>query len=106
MRQRGLDSVATRAVVPAMAKLVLLLRAFRPLAWKTSAGALPVIAEVQFLIDAVAAAPLPLREPDISNPWWRFGPRAIWVIELFDRLEREERRRQLERLALPRPGTS
>lgn len=106
VRRRGFDSIALRAVVPGIAKLRLLLSAFRPLAWKTSTQALPVLVEVEFLIAAVAAAPLPLHEPSISNPWWRFGPRAVWVIELFDRLEREERRRQLERLPLPRPGAS
>jgi hypothetical protein len=37
-----------------------------------------------------------------TRPWWKFGPRTVWVIDLFDRLERDERRRQLERLALQR----
>lgn len=104
LRRRGCDSISGRAVVSGVAKLALLLRAFRPLRWASRGQPLPALAEVEFLIAAVAAAPAPELLPSISNPWWRFGPRAVWVIELFDRLEREERRRQLERLALSRTG--
>ncbi|GAC1620491.1 MAG: phytoene/squalene synthase family protein [Nevskia sp.] len=100
VERNGLDSVSCRAVVPAARKLRLLLGAFRPRV-KAAGPAPAALPEAGFLIAAVAAAPVRVSEIN-ANPWWRFGLRTVWVIELFDRLERDERRRQLERLALPR----
>ncbi len=96
------DSVTRRAVVPASRKLMLLLRAFRPLRLASVGVLAPAIVEAEFLVAAVAASPVAVHAFSVSNPWWKFGPRTVWVIDLFERLERDERRQQLERLALLR----
>ena len=37
----------------------------------------------------------------MALPWWRFGARAVWVLDLFERLEREEREAQTRRREQP-----
>jgi phytoene synthase len=84
--RRGLDSVATRAVVPRRRKLSLLARslAFAPLGAPPVGLAEPPLPEARFLVQAVLAAPSP-RPVD--------GPvsRVTWTLELFERLQREDR---------------
>jgi 15-cis-phytoene synthase len=88
--RNGLDSVSQRARVPRARKLVLLLRAL-VLLWPArrwqSAPCLPANA---FLVDAAARM-----APKAGMPWWRLdqrvAARAVWVIDLFERLERQER---------------
>ncbi|MFO1160359.1 MAG: phytoene/squalene synthase family protein [Reyranellaceae bacterium] len=85
--RRGHDSVSGRAVVPAMAKLALIgrtLLAPPPAIGLFEPGTLP---EARHLIDAaVAAVPTPAVPGD---------GRIVWLLALFDRLERRE---------LARPG--
>ncbi|MBA4287005.1 MAG: phytoene synthase [Xanthomonadaceae bacterium] len=95
LRRRGGDSVSQRAIVPAGRKLALLMQAYGREPDPQAGAAMAALAECRFLIDAVAAAAprtsaaAPALEPAV--PWWRFRTRAVWVLGLFERLEREER---------------
>ena len=93
----GYDSVSRRAVVPASRKARLLLQAFLPMR-HASANATPMpLATNRFLVDAVAAAaPRRGAQPDLHGvafPWWHLKAQALWLLELFERLERNERSR-------------
>ncbi len=87
VRARDCDSVDARAVVSGRRKAWLVLRALSPvIAPARSLAALPPLPATRMLVDAAA------REPPRDIPrwrWWEIGPRAVWVIELFERLERE-----------------
>jgi phytoene synthase len=90
VRERGCDSVTARARVSLARKLALLPPALG--AALHSGGELPgQLAETRYLVDAVSAQRLPL--PAGS----RRTSRAEWMLELFERLEREQ-------LAARRPG--
>ena len=88
VRQGGFDSVSRRAVVPASRKAWLLLRALLALRPAGSAQAWPVLGANAFLVDAVQASALPTPRAGKRG----VADRMIWVIELFDRLERQEQR--------------
>lgn len=92
LRRNGYDSVTSRTVVSAQRKLNLLARSA---ALPNAAGGLlgvPCNPQAQFLIDSI--------EPDAVEPtnqspslrWWNLPGHAVWVIELFDRLEQRDRR--------------
>lgn len=98
--RRGLDSVTQRAVVPRSRKVALLARAMVNLAPAGAAKPAPCLRANRFLVDA-AALPLllPVSTPShavamASAPWWRIDKRledrVVWVIALFERLERRE----------------
>lgn len=101
LRRRGGDSVSQRAIVPAGRKLALLIQAYTREPDPTAGASAPALAESVFLIDAVTAAALPVSEAVPTGepvlPWWRFRARAVWVLDLFERLEREERQAQANR---------
>jgi phytoene synthase len=91
LERRGLDSVSQRVVVSATRKVRLLGSAALGQV-PAAPGPWPVLAEARFLVDAVAAAPLPAHfEMGAAVPWWDLDSRLGWVIELFERLERRER---------------
>ena len=90
--------MSSRTVVSTNRKLAVLARTLllRQTEW-APASRLGVktadIEETRFLVDAVAAAPL--REN--AKPRWRpIEDRVVWVIDLFERLERRD---QLQRTA-------
>ena len=93
VERNGFDSASRRAVVSSPRKLAqvgsICAAALAPAVELT----MPPLAEVQLLIDAVAAQ-APSRHlgavESESVRWWKFGTRAIRVIELFDRLERRQ----------------
>lgn len=87
VERRGLDSVSTRAVVSGRRKLALLARslALAPLVACGDAVAVPPLAETRFLVQAVLATPPPERPID------GLAGRITWTIELFERLQREDR---------------
>lgn len=96
--RRGYDSIGGRAVVGTARKLRLLAAAFNAsLIDDRQHGAetldLPPLEETRFLVEAVRAHPQGLvgepARPDIG--WWDIGRRVTWTIELFTRLEMEER---------------
>lgn len=83
------DSVTQRAFVPKRRKAELLLRAFVA-PNRARADCLPALAEARFLIDAIE--PASLRTP---LPRAKMAEQVVWVVELFDRIER---RRQVQGL--------
>jgi phytoene synthase len=89
LEQAGLDSVARRAVVPYSRKLVLLAQARRAGAAVPSDLDVPPLPQTRFLVEAVTASPVGLRPA--PTRWWEVGRRAVWVVELFARLERQHR---------------
>jgi phytoene synthase len=87
VRARGCDSIATRAIVPGRRKGWLVLCAMLPIPAPAPAASVPPpLAATRLLVDAAA------RAPAVDVPrwrWWEVGSRAVWVIDLFERLERE-----------------
>ncbi|GAA0577365.1 phytoene/squalene synthase family protein [Craurococcus roseus] len=92
VERKGFDSVSARARVPASRKAALVLRAALPMGVGRSAReatALPSPA-TRFLVDAVPeTAPAP--PPASGSSGWGLEARAVWVIDLFARLERRDR---------------
>ncbi len=89
------DPVLQRAVVPRLRKLRLLVRSLRTPAIEAALLAAPALTANRFLVDAVAAegAPAPLR----NGRHMRLAPSArfFWVLDLFERLERQDRIRRV-----------
>jgi len=90
VERRGFDSVARRAVVPGARKARLLVRALAASAGAVQCASLPPLPETRFLIEAVAAAPARASGPQ-AIAWWNLYDRILWVIDLFERLERRQR---------------
>jgi phytoene synthase len=92
VRRRGLDSVSQRAVVPPARKLAVLAPILGAVLGAPAKRPIPPLAETRFLVDAIAWEPLPQRStaPAVED-------RLVWVLELFERLERRDR----ERRAIP-----
>ena len=96
--RRGLDSVSQRAVVPRARKVWLLAGALINLMPQQASQSAPCLPANQFLVDAASLTSLDLSHLDSpsqeATPWWqinqRMANRAVWVIELFERLERQE----------------
>ena len=104
--RRGLDSVSQRAVVPRARKVWLLAGALINLIPQPSAQPAPCLPANQFLVDAACVAPQRQIQLAQATPWWqinqRMANRAVWVIELFERLERQE---QMARIPFNRSTT-
>ena len=91
LRRRGFDSVSRRAVVPIQRKAWLVGRAVAQLARAKPGASFPPLEETRFLVEAAAAAPVPPQSPGaaLENvPWWKLYDRGVWLIGLFERLER------------------
>jgi phytoene synthase len=81
--RQGLDSVTSRAVVSRRRKLWLLARALTPQFGDTDGNA-AVLPEASYLVEAAAIRPVwPARDTT----------RVVWLLELFERLERQQRER-------------
>jgi phytoene synthase len=80
-------------VVQPRRKFEALLLALPAMALLPRMGNVKPLAATQFLLDAIPASSG--RGP-IVPPWYRVRDRAVWVIDLFERLERE-RRSQVQR---------
>jgi hypothetical protein len=103
VKRHAFDSVSRRAVVPRRRKAKLLAHAlFSPAAPEPKVAPPPLDA-VRFLVDALRPEPqmvwLGANTP--AMPWWSFGERVGWAIELFGALEQREKiqpttRRQLQ----------
>jgi phytoene synthase len=90
LARSGFDSISRRTVVPVARKLDVIARALAlpPGDSRQEAACLP---ETAFLVAAVtAAAPRPTPTGGAAR-WWDFQAQAIWVINLFDQLERRHR---------------
>lgn len=91
---QGFDSVNGRARVPASRKAALVLRAALPMGAGRFAlaaeSAAPPLAATRFLVDAVP--PGAVAAPSFAGTAGRgIEARAVWVIDLFARLERRDR---------------
>lgn len=82
------DSVSRRAVVPSARKLRLLAKAAAASLAAGTAWTDLVQPESIHLIEAVAATPLP--RASSSEPRRSMTDRAVWVLDLFERLERRD----------------
>jgi phytoene synthase len=85
------DSVSRRAVVPAARKAWLLTRALVEASVTPGKLEAPPLPETTFLVTAAVNAPMPPRAADTSLPWWDIEARVAWLIDLFERLERQDR---------------
>jgi phytoene synthase len=92
IERQGFDSVSQRAVVQPRRKLEALILALPALALSSRNAAGPALPATQFLLDAMPAG----ISREAAPPWYRVRDRAVWVIDLFERLERE-RRAQMQR---------
>jgi 15-cis-phytoene synthase len=93
VERQGLDSVASRAVVPGRRKAVLLLRSAGLALRAVPAAERPPLAATRFLLQASlaqAAPPEPPRPGAFDIP-----ARLAWVLHLFERLERRDREHRL-----------
>ena len=86
IERRGGDSVSHRAKVSTGRKFALAAQTLVAMALPQPRELAPVLEEAQFLVDAVAADVLP--QP--VSPAWRLSRKLIWLIDLFERLERRE----------------
>jgi phytoene synthase len=89
VERRGLDSVSSRAVVPNARKVALLAGALPPTFLPRGQANGPALPETAFLVAAVT-----MREPAprLGPPWWNLHAQAIGAIEIFDSLERRDRK--------------
>ncbi len=111
VERNGLDSVTQRAVVSGRRKAALLSRGLvLPLDRSSSTTPAP-LDEAAFLIRAVIdsdAATLAIAEARANRnrparvdasitlptlPWWNIQDRALWLVDLFERLERQDQER-------------
>ena len=84
----GLDAVSRRAVVPRRRKLVLLMGSTIG-AFAARGGAREsALPATRYLVEAAASTAVRI----VSGPrWWNLHERAVWTIELIERLERHDR---------------
>lgn len=87
--RRGYDSVSSRAIVPRGRKSRLLVRALRdsldPLRRLAGERDAPPLHATSYLVDAVRESPSPR-----GRAWRSYADGIVWMMELFDRLERRE----------------
>ncbi len=86
----GYDSVGRRATVPAPRKLALLARSVAAAAWPAGEATAPALDAAHFLVEAVAAAPLPPRPPARRALWQELDERVEWLFTLFERLDQRQ----------------
>jgi phytoene synthase len=84
--RNGFDSVTRRAVVPTWRKLVLLVLSLGAAIRPRRGAAGHTLAQGQFLIEAIPSRPAPRRVA-----WWNLRAQILFVIDLFERLERRSR---------------
>jgi len=86
----GYDSLSRRAVVPAARKLRLLGRAMAAsLVAGQRAPEAPPLPANRFLVEALA--PVAPTAAALPPAWWDLSARFCWVLDLFERLERDNR---------------
>jgi 15-cis-phytoene synthase len=90
--RNSFDSVSRRAVVSSARKLSLAPRVFRLASARRSSVDAPSLYQARVLVDA-AAIRGGVAAPD-TPPGWRIGGRIVWVIDLFEQLERREQLRR------------
>ena len=101
VERNGYDSVNIRAVVGSKRKAALLSKVL-VMPTETPAAEETPLAEVRHLIDAVLrldratldATPPPVQATRVPA-WWNLHDRALWLIDLFERLERQDQRTRI-----------
>ena len=99
VERNGFDSVSQRAVVSSGRKAALLSKVLMMPTERSATEAVEPLAEVRHLIDAVVRADhatliavgQPSAASDAPTAWWNIRDRALWLIDLFERLERQDR---------------
>ncbi len=99
VQRNGFDSVSQRAVVSSRRKAALLGKVLVMTVEQPTTAAVAPLDEVRHLIDTVVRADaLTQRANTVSlaptlRPiaWWNMRDRALWLIDLFERLERQDR---------------
>lgn len=107
VERRGGDSVSGRAVVSRRRKLALLARSMAAAARPSVSSVLaePPVPACAFLLEAVAAAtPRPGLVAARERARRGVEERVVWMVDLFARLEREDRLRHAARAAARSPG--
>lgn len=94
IERQGYDSVSRRAVVSPRRKVEALLKSLPSMLLVPSEDHVAASSAAQFLLEGIPAG---LGQESTIPPWYRVRDRAIWLIELFERLERE-RRSQMQRI--------
>ncbi len=87
LRRQGLDSVTQRAVVSAKRKLGVLVNVLAAARTDKSALGALCLEQAQFLLEGISDGPASSASRQ-EHRWWDFQARAIWVIDLFERIER------------------
>jgi len=94
VERNGCNSIDQRAVVPAARKAWLLTRSLIEVNPAGAAFVLPPLDATRYLVEAAAASrPMAAAAPRAPS-WWRLKDRAIWLIDLFDRLEQRKQSRR------------
>jgi phytoene synthase len=93
--RRGFDSVSQRAVVPWRRKARILADACSAAKRQSAAASIADLVEGEFLLDAFAPDPLTAALPEDTAReralWPRVEDRVVWLVDLFERLERRDR---------------
>jgi phytoene synthase len=103
LERQGYDSVSRRAVVPGARKAQLLTQALQRSVFPRRGNAVRSLGETRFLVDCAAVAGAGAGEstrravPGLSLS--QVQERALWVLDLFERLERRDRMRRAASLA-------
>lgn len=92
VRRAGYDSVSRRAIVPWWRKGILLAGAVASLISSRGGAAVESLAQAQYLLAAVADMPVPVpaSAPRARGLLGALEERAVWVIDLFEQLERRQ----------------
>ncbi len=91
--RRGYDSVSQRAVVPWQRKARLLAGAMVAAQRGAGTPSIEELDEANFLLDSIVDpgfAPLPAESRRERARWPRVEDRVVWLVDLFERLERRE----------------
>jgi phytoene synthase len=91
LRRDRYDSVTSRTVVSTQRKLQLLARAAGLPGARRGEHDAPCIAQAQFLVDSIVPEAAGHEAADALR-WWNLRGHAVWVIDLFERLEHRDRK--------------
>lgn len=95
VRRRGYDSISQRAYVTPARKAWLLMKAYGAASEGKVKLDEPPLPGTRFLIESVSTLPARGAEltviEDPAPQWWQIRSRALWLINLFERMERRER---------------
>jgi phytoene synthase len=96
LQRRGLDSVNQRAIVPWQRKARILADAVLAATRGAASVSATILDEARYLLDSTSEAgsylaAVPAGSARGRSRWPRVEDRVIWLIDLFERLERRER---------------